>query len=177
MNFRCLLIGSTALLALTACGPRGDATASSHGKDAAAQLNQATGEGKGVETTARKTDDKVSGLDALLRDKPSYADARQALISAGWVPVPEPNNKESVIGSNWKEICAADPKQCEACDKLPELASVSADGQALMRFRDPDGGQVIAVHVMGMLSDYAVAGPDSRLSYMGWSKEDSNSKH
>lgn len=174
MSFRCLLIGSIALLALTACGPHGNAADAN--SNHAAQANQKRGEEKPVETTL-KPEARLSGLDALLRDKPSYADARQALISAGWVPIPEPNNKESVIGSNWKEICAADPKQCEACDKLPELASISADGQALMRFRDPDDGQVIAVHAMGMLSDYAVAGPDSRLSYMGWSKEDSNAMH
>ena len=130
-----------------------------------------------METALKSPNTRLSGLDALLRDKPSYADARQALISAGWVPVADPNNKENVIGSDWKEICAADPKRCEVCDKLPELTSASADGQALMRFRDPDSGQVIAVHATGMLSDYAVAGPDSRLSYMGWSKEESIPAH
>lgn len=174
MNFRWLLIGSVALLALTACGPR---TSAPGDGNHAALTNQATGEGKTVELATKKPDARVSGLDALLRDKPSYADARQALISAGWVPVADPNSKENVIGSNWKEICAADPEQCEVCDKLPELASASADGQALMRFRDPDSGGVIAVHATGMLSDYAVSGPDSRLSYMGWSKEEPSSPH
>lgn len=167
MNFRCLLIMSASLLALTACGPRSDA----NGKNANAQANKAVEEGKPVETGLKNADARVSELDALLRNKPSYADARQALIAAGWAPVPEPNNKENVIGSNWKEICAADPGQCEVCDKLPELASASADGEALMRFRDPDSGQVIVIHASGMLSDYAVTGPDSRLAYMGWNKD------
>ncbi len=175
MNFRCLLVGVAALLALTACGPRGDATAAGNGR--AAQMNEATEEGKPVDTALKNPGTRVSGLDALLRDKPSYADVRQSLISAGWVPVADPDSKENVIGSDWKEICAADPKRCEVFDKLPELTSASADGQALMRFRDPDSGQVIAVHAMGMLSDYAIAGPDSRLSYMGWSKEESNPPH
>lgn len=121
-----------------------------------------------MDMPTRNVGARVAGLDALLGDKPAYADARQALIGAGWVPVPDPHNKQNVIGSNWKEICAADPVQCEVCDKLPELASASADGQALMRFRDPDSGQIIAVHATGMLSDYAVTGPDSRLAYMGW---------
>ena len=176
MNFRHALIVIASLAVLAGCGPRGEAGARSE-QGAAARLNANTAEGKTVEMPARNVGARVAALDALLRDKPAYADARRALIGAGWVPVPDPRSKENVIGSNWKEVCATDPAQCEACDKLPELASASGDGQVLMRFRDPDGGQVIAVHATGMLSDYAVTGPDSRLAYMGWSMETPGPAH
>lgn len=107
-------------------------------------------------------------LESLLAGHVSMADARQALLDAGWTPVADPDCKRNVLGDDWQGICATDPRRCAPCEQPTGLVSAAADGHALFRFTHHDSGAGIEVTGMGLLDDWDVRGDASRLEYLGW---------
>lgn len=103
-------------------------------------------------------------------DGRGYADARAALLAAGWTPMPSPTCVRDVFGEVPADRCTAQPDaaECTACTDTPELESCSGSGLCLMRFthaRNPgqlhvttygalsqrharDGGLVVQAHEM-----------------------------
>lgn len=69
-------------------------------------------------------------------DGRSYANARAALLAAGWTPLPSPTCVRDVFGDIPADRCTAQPDapECTACTDTPELESCSGSGQCLMRF-------------------------------------------
>lgn len=106
-------------------------------------------------------------LDNLPVSGMAYADARQALLDAGWKPLPTENCKANVVGGNWQDICAIDapPALCDA----PRTGRVQRRRQVLSRFQNPNG-EVILIHATGMLEDRNVAGGETCLSFIGREK-------
>lgn len=110
-------------------------------------------------------------LDAALQPDMAYADARAAILRLGWQPVANHNCMEEIVGGNWKDMCeTGDPlPDCDACKRMTELQLYGgAAGEAQSRFRHPDSDQFLTVTSFGMLSDWEVAGEDSRMRYASW---------
>ncbi|MGY0505910.1 hypothetical protein [Luteimonas sp. e5] len=112
-------------------------------------------------------------LDAVLAPGMAYADARAALLEAGWEPIKSPDCMQAVVGGDWENVCRSpEPAQtCSACESMAELASYSGEGIMLARFRHPQSNAAISVNAYGMLRDWSVNGDDSRLQYSSWEFE------
>ena len=120
---------------------------------------------------ATSTEALKQALEAALQSDMAYADARAAIVRLGWQPVPNPNCMEEIVGGNWKDMCeTGDPlPACDACKRMTELQlHGGAAGEAQSRFRHPDSDQFLTVTSFGMLSDWEVAGEDSRMRYATW---------
>lgn len=87
----------------------------------------------------------------------AYTTLRSRLLSKGWVPLPDAQCRANVAGDNHATLCAADPRQCEPCEALPELSACSGTGQCTMRFQ-VNGGQTLSVSTYGDVHRRAASG-------------------
>lgn len=110
----------------------------------------------------------TGNVEQLLQGAIGIADARQALLDAGWEPVSDADCRRNVLGDDWQAVCAAEPQRCLPCEQPIGLAAAGADGHVLFRFRHPASGERIEVTGYGLLEDWDVRGEQSRLEYVGW---------
>lgn len=106
------------------------------------------------------------------KDINSLADFRAKLISEGWMPVPNPDCHEAVVGDYHEAYCRASPESegCRACKLLPEIIKSTSDGYTLTRYAKE--GVLLNVTSYGDISDIEVSGA-SGLSIVGWNFGDS----
>lgn len=120
-----LVIVCAALVGIAACNaPQADAPAS-------APLAAAPQAVSPAPVSPRSGGSAVPAIDGR-----SYADARAALLAAGWTPMPSPTCVRDVFGDIPDDRCTTRPDapECTACTDTPELESCSGSGQCLMRF-------------------------------------------
>lgn len=99
----------------------------------------------------------MSDLQDVLKKGMAYADLRTAVLAQGWKPVPTAECKRNVGGD--ANICA----------QLPELESCSGDGYCISHYESPTGERLDVI-AYGMPEDWNVAGADSRLVVVEWSR-------
>lgn len=97
----------------------------------------------------------------------AYADLKKLVLQSGWTPVVDADCKSNVMGSNYKELCKNENSElCTVCDDLPEVSGCSGDGYCGMYFSK--GERRLHVVTSGMIEDWNVPGPTSRLAVDGW---------
>ena len=93
---------------------------------------------------------------ALAADTP-YADARAAILGAGWRPIITPTCAENVGG------------EARICRELPELEACSGTGEGFCKlaFADSSGAQSLVVRTKGGHADWSARGENASMRIDG----------
>lgn len=100
-----------------------------------------------------------------------FSDFRKKLIEDGWVPVPDPDCHDTVLGGYYDEYCSEVPGaiSCRLCAMVPETWKSTSDGYTLTRYEK--GGVPLSVTAYGDVND--LDDPGNRgLFIIGWRYSD-----
>lgn len=97
----------------------------------------------------------------------TFSEFRKRIIADGWVPVPDPDCHDTILGGYYDEYCRDEPESisCRVCTLVPEIWRSTTDGYNLMRYTKE--GVPLGVTVYGDLNDLDEPGRHG-LDVVGW---------
>lgn len=138
-------------LALAGCAPASDPVAANAPASASGTSEPATPPAPSAGTGAQ-------AIEATLRKGMPYADLRETLLDAGWLPVRDLQCETNVGG------------EARVCGVLPETESCSSDGHCVMHFAQADAAAPAQVRVdaYGPFEQWNVPGREAEFAIKSW---------